>query len=72
LLSFDHDCAANTCHHIEWDDRHWNDCASLSLSYSSAEVILGARNDTTFAPFVRSRLFPIDGSKMLKAQNLPR
>jgi hypothetical protein len=71
LLSFDRDCAANTCHHIEWDDRHWNDCASSSLSYSSAEVIHGARNDTTFAPIVRS-LFPIDSSKMLKAQNLPR
>ncbi len=55
---------------IEWDDHHWNGCASSSLSYSSAEVIHGARNDTTFAPFV-GNLFPIDSSKMLKAQNLP-
>jgi len=36
----------------------------------TAEVIHGARNDTTFAPFVKS-LFPIDSSKMLEAQNLP-
>jgi hypothetical protein len=24
----DRDCAANTCHHIEWDYRRWNRCAS--------------------------------------------
>jgi hypothetical protein len=32
----DRDCAANTCHDIEWDDRRWNGCASSSQSYSAA------------------------------------
>jgi hypothetical protein len=26
--ALDRDCAANTCHDIEWDDRRWNGCAS--------------------------------------------
>ena len=30
--ALDRDCAANTCHDIEWDDRRWNGCASSSLS----------------------------------------
>src|SRR5882672_12395562 len=34
--ALDRDCAANTCHDIEWDDRRWNGCASSSLSYSAA------------------------------------
>jgi hypothetical protein len=28
--ALDRDCAANTCHGIEWDDRRWNGCASLA------------------------------------------
>src|SRR5437879_13912298 len=34
--ALDRDCAANTCHYIEWDDRRWNGCASSSLSYGAA------------------------------------
>src|ERR1700675_980342 len=34
--ALDRDCAANTCHDIEWDDRRWNGCASSSLSCSTA------------------------------------
>ena len=34
--ALDRDCAANTCHDIEWDDRRWNSCASSSLSYGAA------------------------------------
>ena len=34
--ALDRDCAANTCHDIEWDDRRWNGCASSSLSRSTA------------------------------------
>src|SRR5712691_11668858 len=30
--ALDRDCAENTCHDIEWDDRRWNGCASSSLS----------------------------------------
>src|SRR5580704_3335904 len=26
--AIDRDCAPNTCHDIEWDDHHWNGCAS--------------------------------------------
>src|SRR3984893_13114116 len=34
--ALDRDCAANTCHDIEWDDRRWNGCAASSLLYSTA------------------------------------
>src|SRR5712692_1062071 len=34
--ALDRDCAANTCHDIEWDDRRWNGCASSSPSYNAA------------------------------------
>lgn len=33
--ALDRDCAANTCHDIEWDDHRWNGCASSSQSYSA-------------------------------------
>src|ERR1700704_1879341 len=36
--ALDH-CAANTCHDIEWDDRHWNGCASSSPSYGAAHPL---------------------------------
>src|SRR6202795_2806569 len=36
--ALDRDCAANTCHDIEWDDRRWNGCASSSLSYGARFV----------------------------------
>src|SRR6266700_7162875 len=34
--ALDRDCAGNTCHDIEWDDRRWNGCASSSPSYGAA------------------------------------
>src|SRR5216684_1494694 len=34
--ALDRDCAGNTCHDIERDDRRWNGCASSSLSRSTA------------------------------------
>src|ERR1700736_4147190 len=37
--ALDRDCAANTCHDIEWDDRRWNGCASSSLSYGAAHPL---------------------------------
>src|SRR5258707_2878875 len=37
--ALDRDCAANTCHDIEWDDRRWNSCASSSLSYGAAHPL---------------------------------
>src|SRR3981189_35266 len=37
--ALDRDCAANTCHDIEWDDRHWNGCASSSPSYGAAHPL---------------------------------
>src|SRR6267143_1398897 len=37
--ALDRDCAANTCHDIEWDDRRWNDCAPPSLSYGAAHPL---------------------------------
>ena|SRR5882672_7849453 len=37
--ALDRDCAANTCHDIEWDDRHWNGCASSSLKYGAAHPL---------------------------------
>src|SRR4030088_2845176 len=33
--ALDPDCAGNTCHDIEWDDRRWNGCASSSPSYGA-------------------------------------
>src|SRR6266581_3084016 len=45
--ALDRDCAANTCHDIEWDDRRWNGCASPSLSS-------GAR----FVPLLNTYSFP--------------
>src|ERR1700687_538857 len=36
--ALDRDCAANTCHDIEWDDRRWNGCASSSLSYGGCSL----------------------------------
>jgi hypothetical protein len=38
--ALDRDCAANTCHDIEWDDRRWNGCASSSLSCGAAHPLL--------------------------------
>src|SRR5438128_5116658 len=49
--ALDHDCAANTCHDIEWDDRRWNGCASSSLSYSAA------RSCRALVHFVREGYF---------------
>src|SRR6266851_7685240 len=37
--ALDRDCAANSCHDIEWDDRRWNGCASSSLSYGPAHPL---------------------------------
>jgi hypothetical protein len=37
--ALDRDCAANTCHGIEWDDRRWNGCASSSLSCGAAHPL---------------------------------
>src|SRR5258705_9465078 len=37
--ALDRDCAANTCHGIEWDDRRWNGCASSSLSCDAAHPL---------------------------------
>src|SRR6266567_4165860 len=37
--ALDRDCAANTCHDIERDDRRWNGCASSSLSHSAAHPL---------------------------------
>src|ERR1700688_438919 len=37
--ALDRDCAANTCHDIEWDDRRWNSGASSSLSYGAAHPL---------------------------------
>src|SRR6266550_122665 len=37
--AIDRDCAANTCHDIEWDDRRWNGCAYSSLSYGTAHPL---------------------------------
>src|SRR2546430_10248167 len=37
--AIDRDCAANTCHDIEWDDRRWNGCAYSSLSYGAAHPL---------------------------------
>src|SRR3984957_20981759 len=34
--ALDRDCAANTCHNIECDDRRWNGCASSSPSHCAA------------------------------------
>src|ERR1700722_6725088 len=34
--ALDPDCAENTCHDIEWDDRRWNGCAFSSPSYGVA------------------------------------
>src|SRR5712672_756839 len=36
--ALDRDCAANTGHDIEWDDRRWNGCAFSSLSYSAGSA----------------------------------
>src|SRR6266851_6567840 len=36
--ALDRDCAANTCHDIEWDDRRWNGCASSSLTHCARSV----------------------------------
>jgi hypothetical protein len=36
--ALDHDCAANTRHDIEWNDRRWNDCASSPPSYNARFV----------------------------------
>src|SRR5258705_9386197 len=49
--ALDRDCAANTCHDIEWDDRRWNGCASSSPSYSAARPCCG------LAHFVREGYF---------------
>src|SRR6185295_9745611 len=49
--ALDRDCAANTCHDIEWDDRRWNGCASSLLSYSAD------RPRSAFAHFVRAGYF---------------
>src|SRR5260370_6531211 len=38
--ALDRDCAAKTCHDIEWDDRRWNGCAFLALSYGARFVSL--------------------------------
>jgi hypothetical protein len=37
--ALDRDCAANTCHDIEWDDRRWNGCAASSPSYGAAHPL---------------------------------
>jgi hypothetical protein len=36
LSTLDRDCAANTCHDIEWENRRRDGCASSSLSYGAA------------------------------------
>src|SRR3977135_2655157 len=55
--ALDTDCAANTCHDIEWDDRRWNGCASLSLSYGARFVPLlntySLRADSTCSILLR-------------------
>src|SRR5882724_9746495 len=51
--ALDRDCAANTCHDIEWDDRRWNGCASSSLSYGARFVPL--LNTYSFRPLLRGR-----------------
>jgi hypothetical protein len=55
--ALDHDCAANACHDIGWDDRRWNGCASSSLSYSTARRL---PRTCTFLVSGRYFLAPID------------
>jgi hypothetical protein len=38
--ALDRDCAADTCHDIEWDDHRWNGCASSALSHGTRFVFL--------------------------------
>src|SRR5229473_8712585 len=37
--ALDRDCAANTCHDIEWDDRRWNGCATSLLACGAAQPL---------------------------------
>src|ERR1700733_3239539 len=37
--ALDRDCAANTCHDIEWDDHRWKGCASSSPPYGAARPL---------------------------------
>src|SRR5712671_2436964 len=53
--ALERDCAANTCHDIEWDDRRWNGCASSSLSYGAAHLLLRACTFRTRRIFWRRR-----------------
>src|SRR6266436_176596 len=55
--ALDRDCAANTCHDIEWDDRRWNGCASSSLSFVSRFVPL--LNTYSFPPLLPGRIFEV-------------
>src|SRR6478609_6648282 len=36
--ALDRDCAANTCHDIEWDDHRWNGCASSVVQRGSSPL----------------------------------
>src|ERR1700676_699096 len=56
--ALDRDCVANTCHDIEWDDRHWNGCASSSLTYS-ARFVSAAHLNFLREGYFRGRLRPV-------------
>src|SRR5712671_5666017 len=59
--ALDRDCAANTCHNIERDDRRWNGCASRSLSYGAARPLPRTYTFRTRRIFYRSMTGPQRG-----------
>ena len=56
--ALDHDCAANICHDIEWDDRRWNGCASSSLTHC-ARSVSAAHLHFVREGYLRSGLRPV-------------
>src|SRR5216683_7527946 len=56
--ALDRDCAANTCHDIEWDDRRWNGCASSSLTHC-ARSVSAAHLHFVREGYLRSGLRPV-------------
>src|SRR6202047_3336141 len=72
--ALDRNCAANTCHDIEWDDRRWNGCASSSLSYGVAYPLPRTSVSGTFDPTADvgcfSRIFGLDGRESYREPRL--
>src|SRR6266478_2221046 len=56
--ALDHDCAANICHDIEWDDRRWNGCAFSSLTHC-ARSVSAAHLHFVREGYLRSGLRPV-------------